>query len=78
MPDLNSVVTKVLQQRFDWWSEQDSLSLMIDLAGEGVSVSLGEYDDGVDEEHGIYVSYNHGPDCEGCQHIQTLMKGGTQ
>lgn len=68
--DLDDVVTQIMQQRFDWWDHQQTLSLLLDFAVNGVATRLEEVDD--ESEHGIYVSFNHGRDCEGCLAIQEL------
>lgn len=79
--DLAQVVHEVLinklrelGQRSDagWvdFTINDSLSLMVDLAANGVNMSMSDFVD--TSEHGIQIVYAHGPDCEDCQQIQTI------
>lgn len=66
--DLADAVTEVLQQRFGWWTANDSLGLMSDLAAAGVSLSMDDYVD--ISEHGLQIVFAHGHDCEGCKAVQ--------
>lgn len=48
----------------------DALRLLVNLAGQGVAISVEEFVDPSD--HGIQIVYAHGDDCEGCRGIQTM------
>lgn len=68
--DLAQVVHEVMATRFDWFTINDTFSLMVDLASAGVDLSMSDFVD--TSEHGIQLLYAHGKDCDGCAAIQAL------